>query len=303
MCMALCLLKQADREEEGFYQQYRRQRMTRARAALSDDLWRCTVYHPDQRSSLGAIFALRAPALAPRTARPVAHFGLKPRDRREAAHDQLPFVRVLDYATSVIRVARPELYLQPHRSVGLVAAHTHQVPTLVAGAPLLQSTNEKELAFVIGKQLAHLRPEHLLRSAFPSRGQLQTALLAAVKLFQPALAIPDARTRTLAALVQRIDRVLQPAAREQLAKSVQRLCGDSASPSETISRWWNAIDMTADRVGLILCNDLEIAARAIAGDARQADLAPADRLVELLRFASSEAYLALRTQLGITIDR
>jgi tetratricopeptide (TPR) repeat protein len=302
ICMALALLKHADREEQGFFQQYRRQRIRQAKVALAEELWRRHVHHADQHPYINAIFAILTPVLAATTARPPAHYGLKSKELRGAAHEELPCVRIFDYVTAVLMVARANLYLRPDRPEGLLMAHTQEVPSFVAGGPLLQCTSEKELAFVIGKQLAYLRPEHFLRNALPTKGQLQTVLLAAMKLFQPDLPLPDAHARIVGPIVERIQRTLQPGPLEQLAQLVHRFsAGDPLQNEVNITRWWNAIDLTSDRVGFILCNDLELAASMISADSSGSELSPAERVRHLVQYATSESYLTLRGRLALTI--
>jgi hypothetical protein len=62
-----------------------------------------------------------------------------------------------------------------------------------------------------------------------------------------------------------------------------------------------AVELTAHRVGLLLCNDVAVAARLVEGEPAQASGLQTDKVGELLRFAVSESYLALRRQLGIAV--
>jgi hypothetical protein len=69
-----------------------------------------------------------------------------------------------------------------------------------------------------------------------------------------------------------------------------------------ITGWRSATDLTANRVGLILCNDLETAARLVATEpGAMTTLAAKDRLRDLLAFSVSEGYFAVRRHLGIHV--
>jgi hypothetical protein len=69
-----------------------------------------------------------------------------------------------------------------------------------------------------------------------------------------------------------------------------------------LKRWMQAIEITASRAGLLLCADLEIAKKIIAAEPQlPGDLAPPEKMKELLVFSVSEQYFALRKTLGIAV--
>jgi hypothetical protein len=69
-----------------------------------------------------------------------------------------------------------------------------------------------------------------------------------------------------------------------------------------ISTWRTATDLTANRVGFIVANDLETAAKAIATEgAALSTLSVKDRLRDLLAYAVSEPYFAVRRHLGLHV--
>jgi hypothetical protein len=64
-----------------------------------------------------------------------------------------------------------------------------------------------------------------------------------------------------------------------------------------------AAEITALRAGLLLCDDVDTAVhmtQQIASDST-ADLAPRDKVKEIVLFSISESYFRLREQLGIQI--
>jgi len=69
-----------------------------------------------------------------------------------------------------------------------------------------------------------------------------------------------------------------------------------------ITGWRSATDLTANRVGLILSNDLETAARLVATESGpMSTLSAKDRLRDLLAFSVSEGYFTVRRHLGIHV--
>jgi hypothetical protein len=61
--------------------------------------------------------------------------------------------------------------------------------------------------------------------------------------------------------------------------------------------------LTANRVGFILCNDLETAARRVAVEsAGVSTLSAKDRLRDLLAYSVSEQYFGVRKHLGLALE-
>ena len=69
-----------------------------------------------------------------------------------------------------------------------------------------------------------------------------------------------------------------------------------------ISSWRAATDLTANRVGLIVSNDLETAAKGIATEgASLSSMSVKERLRDLLAYAVSEPYFQVRRHLGLHV--
>jgi tetratricopeptide (TPR) repeat protein len=297
LCEALSLMQQADAEELGFYKQYRRGHIRRAAAPINDELWQRFVHHPEQEPMINTIFALVTPVVASMTVRPAAHYGLKTKDRCDPSSD-LPLVQMFYYATSVLNVTKAALYLDPGKPAGLLMAHTPDTPSFMAGSHILHERSEKELAFTIARQLTFLRPEHFLRNALPSRAQLQAVLFGVLRFFMPELELPPEHSQATKQIVDRLKQHLNLGQREQLELLVRRF---SPKHISKLDRWWTSLDLTADRLGLLLCNDLEVAAAIINAEPSASEVAPADRIAQLAAYSTSEAYMKAREKLKITI--
>ncbi len=88
----------------------------------------------------------------------------------------------------------------------------------------------------------------------------------------------------------------------QSLKQVVRKFVDAGGHAD-IKRWMQAAEITALRAGLLLCDDVDTAVhmtQQIASDST-ADLAPRDKVKEIVLFSISESYFRLREQLGIQI--
>jgi hypothetical protein len=302
LCSTLSFLKKADPEEQQFYEQYKQRGFVRAKMRMTDEIWQRFVFHPDEDRFIGAIFASIAPVVAAMTARPHKSFGLKRKDKRDLATDQLLFSKVFNYVTSVLNVMQPELYLQPERPAGLQMAHTAEVPSFVVGADLLQGRPEKELAFAIAKQLTFLRGEHFLRNVLPAPSQLRTVFFAALKMCNPQFPVPPAEVPEVEKIIKFVRTRIHPGQLEQLAGLVRKF---AASQGEVnLNRWLTAVEMTANRVGFLLCNDLEVAAKMVSTEpAAVGSLPPKEKVKELVLYSISEEFFSARAQLGLNIGQ
>ena len=90
-------------------------------------------------------------------------------------------------------------------------------------------------------------------------------------------------------------------ARKQLELLAQSWVETGAKPDLDV--WLAGVEHTANRVGLIVCGDLEVAAQVIETQpVRPGSPMPAEMLEELLRYGVSEEYFEVRRKLGLAID-
>ena len=169
-----------------------------------------------------------------------------------------------------------------------------------SASTLLQGRPEKELAYVVGKKLTLMRPDHFVRwpHVVPTVGELKVVFLAALKLAQPKFrSNPSCR---------------QPVAStcDSFASWCRRSCSSSwgwwcsgsspPRPRPTSASWSNAVDYTATRAGYLMCNDLDVAARlAQAEPVSVGSAEPKDKIRDLVQWTISDEYFALREHLGL----
>jgi tetratricopeptide (TPR) repeat protein len=300
ICATLSFLKKADAEEQRFYEQHRQKGFVRARATMTDELWRKYVFHPEEDVYVGTILGVIAPVVGAMTAQAHKKFGLKKKERRDLANDKLLFAKVFHYASSLLRVQEADLFLSD-RASGLYMAHTVERPSFVVGQDLLQGRPEKELAFVIARQLSYLRPEHFLRNVLQaSPSHMKTVFLAALRLCNPQFPVPPAEEVEIDRFLKEMRKKIHASHLDQLSTIVQRFVKRTSDVN--LARWLAAVELTASRVGLIACNDLEVAAKMVSSEpATVGSLPPKERVKELVLYSVSEEYFVVRDQLGLTI--
>ena len=122
---------------------------------------------PTRTATSRAVFAAVSQSVAAARAKEHKDWGLKRKDKRDVANDQLLFSKVFNYVNQVLGVPQPELYLRPESPGELDLANArekaHLMPSFVVCSGLLQGRPEKELAYVIA-QAADVHAARSLRA-------------------------------------------------------------------------------------------------------------------------------------------
>ena len=304
----LVYLRKADPEEQQFFEQYRPKAFVRARARLTEELWQRNIYHPDEDRYISAIFGGVSQAVAAVRAKEHKDWGLKRKDKRDIATDQLLFSKVFNYVNQVLGVPQPELYLRPESPGELDMANTREkaqlIPSFVVGASLLQGRPEKELAYVIGKKLALMRTDHFVRwpTVVPTVAELKVVFLAALKLVAPKFEVKADLAQPVAQYLELLRRLTSPQMLEQLSVVVQRFLSTKAEAD--LHKWSNAVDLTATRAGFLVCNDMDVASKLVQAEpVAVGTVEPKDKIRDLVQWSISEEYFTLREHLGLVIGQ
>lgn len=304
VCNTLAFLKKADPEEMQFYEQYKPRGFVKAKQPVNGETWH-NIHHPDENRYISAILGAIWEGPAMRHAHPHKAFGLRRKDRRDVANDQLVFSRIFYYAAQVLGVMPPpDVYLQENQPGEIQLANTLEktqlIPSFVVGRNLLQGRPEKEVAFVAARKLCQVRPQHYLRMALTTNTELKVAFLSAIALVTPNFPIPGDLVPTVQGYVAEIRPRIPHQVLEQLGMLVAKFMQNA--PEVDLARWGHAVDATSYRAGFILCGDLEVAARMVSAEPVVVGGPQVkDKVKELVLYSVSEEYFAVRRQLGLTI--
>jgi len=101
--------------------------------------------------------------------------------------------------------------------------------------------------------------------------------------------------------MQALDAGIQGQSRDHLTRVVSKLLTSGAALD--LKRWVQGVDLTADRIGMVLAHDLETSVQIIrASDEASSSVPAEERVKELVLYGVSEPYLELRRRLGIAVD-
>ena len=110
MCATLAFLKKADPEQLQFYEQYKPRGLVKAKNVMNGETW-AKLIHPDENRYISAIFGAVWSGVAAFKAYPHKDLGIKRKDKRQLATDQLMFSKLFYYVAQVLNVPLPEVFL------------------------------------------------------------------------------------------------------------------------------------------------------------------------------------------------
>lgn len=297
LCQALSVLKLAAPDEERFFKRMRSEDPAYAQEVLTVEDWSRDLLHPDQDPLLTDTFAIIEPAVVYSRGYEFSELGYNPQYQINLEHHQYPIGQTLHYAAGVMDMVPPPCFENTNDPGGLVFLDT-KTPAISMGLGVLnQHIPPQTLAFISGHHLSYYRHGHFLRQLVGTGTGLKSWLFAAIKLISPTFPIAPDLEGAVAECTGTLHATLSPQSKDDLARAVSKLL--QASTALDLKRWVNAVDLTADRVGLLLAHDLESAVEVIRG---ADDASSQRRLKEIVLFSISPNYLRLRERLGINLS-
>lgn len=297
MCQALTVLKNAEPDEESFFKKHRSKKSLSGKEPISEESWNKLVMHPEQDPLLSDILNAIAPAVIAMRAKELASFGIDTKHKHEPSSSEVG--KALQKAAALTRIGLPNLYDRDADTGGLSFVFAAP-PAIGLGKGARAAAPAQALSFIAARHLSYMKGGMVLRHLVPTGSGLRAWLLAGIKSTMPQFPIPADLATSVSEYQAAIKKHLSGPEQETLQSLVQRLL--HAAPELDLKRWTAAVDLTADRVGFIAANDLELATAVVRASPEESAAIPQkDRLRELHLYSVSEAYLQLRHKLGIAI--
>lgn len=301
LCQALSVLNHAEPDEDRFFRRMRSDSAAPAQDRLTDEDWAKSLVHPDADPVLTSLLAVIEPAILATRADTLENLGYDARYAIDLAMHPYPMSQTIYYAAGVLGMDPPPTFQNINDEGGISFLHA-QIPSIVLGRAAFEvEVPNQAAAFIVGRHLTYYRPGMYIRHLVPTGTGLKAWVFAAIKMNAPQFPISPDVEGPVADNLSALGVHLSGPSRERLASLVSKLLQSSGAMN--LKKWVAAVDLTADRAGLLLAHDLEMATEMVkASDESVSPVSHKDRLRELVLFSISEQYFSLRQRLGVAID-
>lgn len=296
---ALVFLKQANADEAQLHRQFHRPEFRQVGQRLSEDMMRRKVFHPDENLWLGGVFGMAAPAAAAQWAKHLPPF-VNSRGRLDLAGDRSPVARLVKYVQEVLNVGEPDVYVVDV-GAGVSVFNSQRdgrvYPALFVGREAAVGDDLRPLAFALGRAMTELYlPHYMFVCVDRSLPNLKAVLRACRAMARIDVGTPP----DIEVLARELRGKLPSRQPDQFRELFDRI--EAADVLLDAGQWARGVEITAHRIGLVLADDLGVAAQHIA---RERDgvsfLTARDMVQELVRYSISEDYFAVRKSLGLAV--
>jgi hypothetical protein len=296
--MALEELSSAQPDQQALVNQFRSVGPARMRCPLDPASW-AMLRAPGFDDAVAALFtAIERAAVAVRLdeLREARRLPILDREQRLSETSTASVVRSFQWAARVLGLRCPDLYAMDD-APGAAMMHAAE-PSTALGRTVLSGQSAKDLAFLAGRHLTYYRPEHHVLLYYPTRESLTELLLATVQV-----GMREGGSSTLPPGVQslraRLTQRLGNGARASLIQAIRVL--DARGGQAKVGAWMRGVELTAARVGLVLCGDLATAASFLRTQpGGVAELSNDERRGDLIAFCASRVHAAVRARCVVT---
>ncbi len=298
---ALVALRHADDEEAEFFERDLEPSLPWFKGTIDPLRWESHLMSKAENPILGTILQVLHQGLgADLGARDLKDIGLK--KKNELDLDQKLLFANVYRAVSKALGALPHKVYRDDATIGTKVEFLVP-PALVVGADMLTGREEREIAFLVGRQLSYLHPRHFL-AAVKNLTELKVFLVAALKFARPETQVATG-AEVVSELVRLIERRMPQAQKSQLTRLMADL--EAREPDMDFGRMFDeyfaAIERTALRAGVLVCGNLDVAMTIVgAEEVSFSGLPKKERLEEVVRFGVSDDHFVLRRALGIAVE-
>lgn len=303
MSSVLATLKIAEAEELEFFNQYKPRGFAQLKQRFTQDIWNFKLTSPLEDPAIRHLMAAISVPITTLKGRPVKAWGINRKARQEPTGEGPLFNKIFFYVLDRMAVEVPELYLAPdHRGGmqhGVMIEKGQRIPFVTVGQELLQGHMEKDLAFMVARELTYMRPEYYLLKHISSIGELRGLIYGSMRLVNTTLPLP-ADPAVLQQTATQLAPVLPPASKEILISLTQKMAATGYIPN--VDGFIQGVEMTSHRAALTLVQDLDVAMLVLHAEPMlPGGLGLQQKKDALLRFAMSETFFELRKILGVAI--
>lgn len=300
---ALCLdaLGEADINESLLVATHKPDGLQTVRGTLSYADWNERLCSGLQQAEVTALLRSIAPALSrvgfQHVRRQRRTVELPDDARQELEKSTTTLAKTLHWVSRLLCVPVSELYVLPELTGSLGLVPGAERPQVACARSLGSGFGLPELVFLWSRELAFARPEESALCYFSDAAELSQLLFAALAVGGgTSVRSIDADAKRIVSSLKREVRgaelsALQAAAARLSARDVPRRA----------AQFLRMAELTAARVGLVACGNLELALALSARFPRGKASTPAERRADLLRFTVSPELGQIRAALGVAV--
>ncbi len=272
---------------------------------IDEAMWQEMLLHPLVENWSENFFGIVGRAFAQTQARSLKSYGLRAKDRVDVETSSLLVANVFRYVTEALKLHDTALYVAPEAAFELAVANVMERGRwslcCVAGSALTAGRSEKEVAFVMARDLSYLKSAHLVALLAPDVVQQTKVMFAAMSIVRPNV-VPEGDREEAERFGRNLARYLSDKEIERLEILLDKMLqGQGATLN--LADWNRGVQLTSHRVGLLVCQDLPTALRlALTDPTRATNLDMELRVQELVRYAVDERHSRARRILGLAIS-
>ncbi len=270
-----------------------------ARSAATRERWRQCVVHPLEDLRLSDLFSQIWHIVAAREGKTHAHLGVNADARVTVSLESDGIGGDIAHACQLLDVPVPDMFVQTGTlggfSVHALAETSMVSPTLMVGDAAAAKQAQSSALFRAGRAVARVQPGHILASVLPHGVGLRNAVYGAVLMTHAGIAVPQATSEQAEIYRDQLKRHLPPARLEILKTVTLRVIEGGGADTKA---WTQGVEFSAARMGFVLADSIEVAARVILQG--EAKAVPSKEIIkDLVAFSVSEDYLRLRRALSM----
>jgi tetratricopeptide (TPR) repeat protein len=274
-----------------------------ARGTLTETDWIEKRLCPERDARIDALFQVLGDAtveVALETAQRKRRLvSLDPGLQQDPEKSTATIAKTLLWSAKLLGVGLPKLYVMPDLPAAFAAPPAREA-TLLASRTLGSGLELRELAFLWGRQLALLRPEHRVLSLFPTDEELMDLLRAALSLGgirQLAFRKLEGDAKLFA---RGLKRHLSADAQSRLSEVARGFPLEEAGP--IMRSWLRAVELSAGRAGLVCTGNLDLCSKLIERFPLEARVPRPEQVRDLMAYSVSDEYALLRARIGVLVQ-
>jgi hypothetical protein len=301
MSGVLAALGQADQAEAEFFENNLEPGLPWFKGTLDALRWESHLMSKTENTALGRVLQVLFQGLGVELgAKELKDVGLKKKNEVDL-EAKLLFINVYKAVVKALGPMAHKLYREDS-PVGLKLEFLAP-PALIVGSDMLTGHEEREVAFLLGRQLTYLHPMHFL-TAVKNLTELKVFMAAVLKFCRPDTRI-TAGAEIVAELVKLIERRMPQQQKNQLAKLIDELAAKNPGLDfgPMFADFFQSIERTSLRAGTLVSGNVDTIIHVLKGeDVSFSGLTPKERIEEVIRFSVSEDHFILRRALGVAVE-